>query len=241
MNSPVSDVVGVKPIKEGRPVGYKRIYVWQFPVRLFHWVTAISIVLLCATGFLIGHPLHAFYAEQAYQQYWFGWVRFVHFASAYAVIAVSGVRLYWAFAGNRYATWRNFLPLTQAQLLSMWELIKVEVLQISKSGRYHVGHNILAATSYFSLFLAFVFQTVTGLALYSRMSTLRITHVFDWTVPLMGGEANVRFWHHAFLWVFVLFMIVHVYLVFYDDYVDGGGEMSAMVSGWKFKRENNEK
>ena len=82
-------------------------------MRLFHWVAAISIFLLCVTGFLIGHPLHAFYAQEAYQQYWFGWVRFLHFACAFAVVAVSGVRLYWAFAGNQYANWRNFLPLRQ--------------------------------------------------------------------------------------------------------------------------------
>ncbi len=108
MSAPVIGAGSVKPVASERPADYKRIYVWQFPVRLFHWVTAISIVLLCATGFLIGHPLHAFYAEEAYQQYWFGWVRFIHFASAFAVVAVSGMRLYWAFAGNRYANWRNF-------------------------------------------------------------------------------------------------------------------------------------
>jgi Ni/Fe-hydrogenase 1 B-type cytochrome subunit len=241
MSTPVIGAGSVKPVANERPAGYKRIYVWQFPVRLFHWVAAIGIFLLCATGFLIGHPLHAFYAQQAYQQYWFGWVRFIHFASAFAVVAVSGVRVYWAFAGNRYANWKNFLPLTRAKWISIWELLNVEVLQIRKSGRYHVGHNILAATSYFFLFLAFIFQTVTGFALYSGMSGLRVTHIFDWIVPLMGGDANVRFWHHAFLWIFVLFMMVHVYLVFYDDYVEGGGEMSAMVSGWKFKRDDSEK
>lgn len=157
------------------------------------------------------------------------------------MVAVSGLRLYWAFVGNQYANWRNFLPLTRAQWLSIWELINVEVLQIKKTGRYHVGHNIMAATSYFFLLLAFVFQTATGFALYSSMSTLRLAHIFDWIVPLFGGDANVRFWHHAFLWIFVLFMIVHVYLVFYDDYVEAGGEMSAMVSGWKFKRDEREK
>jgi len=241
MSTPVIDAGSVKPVEGERPADYKRIYVWQFPVRLFHWVAAIGVFLLCATGFLIGHPLHAFYAQQAYQQYWFGWVRFIHFVSAFAVVAVSFVRLYWAFVGNRYSTWRNFVPLTRSQWHSIWELVNVEVLQIKRTGRYHVGHNMLAATSYLFLFLAFVFQTVTGFALYSSMSGLRVTHIFDWIVPLFGGDANVRFWHHALLWMFVLFIIVHVYLVFYDDYVEAGGEMSAMVSGWKFKRDDREK
>lgn len=240
MSTPVIGAATVKPVAHERPADYKRIYVWEFPVRLFHWVTALSIVLLCVTGFLIGHPLHAFYAREAYQQYWFGWMRVIHFTSAFVLVAVSVVRLYWAFRGNQYASWRNFIPLTRAQRQSIWELVTVEVLQIKKYGRYHVGHNAMAAFSYFILFLAFLFQTVTGLALYASMSDARLTHLFNWVVPLMGGDANVRFWHHAVLWVFVLFIIVHVYLVFYDDYVEGGGEMSAMVSGWKFKRDKRE-
>jgi len=36
------------------------------------------------------------------------------------------------------------------------------------------------------------------------------------------------------MWFFILFTIVHVYLVFYHDYVEGHGVMSSMVGGWKF-------
>jgi Ni/Fe-hydrogenase 1 B-type cytochrome subunit len=241
MSTPVIGAATVKPVANERPVEYRRIYVWQVPVRLFHWVTALSIVGLCLTGFLIGYPLDVFYSAQAYLQYYFGWVRFIHFTCAFVLVAVSLLRLYWAVAGNRYANWRNFLPLTKSQRMDIWELISVEMLQIKKHGSYHVGHNAMAALSYFFMFLAFLFQTVTGLALYAGMSNAWITHMFNWVVPLMGGDANVRFWHHAFLWIFVCFVIVHVYLAIYDDYVEGRGEISAMVGGWKFKRDDREK
>ena len=36
------------------------------------------------------------------------------------------------------------------------------------------------------------------------------------------------------MWFFIVFTIVHVYLVFYHDYVEGHGVMSSMVGGWKF-------
>ena len=62
------------------PVEYRRVYVWELPVRAYHWINAIALVLLCVTGYLIGAPIRAFYAAEAYQQYWFGWVRFIHFA-----------------------------------------------------------------------------------------------------------------------------------------------------------------
>ncbi len=44
----------------------------------------------------------------------------------------------------------------------------------------------------------------------------------------------VRHWHHVMMWFFVVFSIVHVYLVFYHDYVEGRGVTSSMVGGWKF-------
>ena len=36
------------------PLIFKRYYVWELPVRICHWVTALCILLLTITGFLIG-------------------------------------------------------------------------------------------------------------------------------------------------------------------------------------------
>ena len=61
-----------------QPIPYRRVYVWEFPVRLYHWVNAACVVALGVTGYLIGNPLAISYSSEAYQQYWFGWVRFIH-------------------------------------------------------------------------------------------------------------------------------------------------------------------
>ena len=50
----------------------------------------------------------------------------------------------------------------------------------------------------------------------------------------MGGDFAVRQWHHMAMWFFVLFAMIHVYLVFYHDYVEGRGVISSMAGGWKF-------
>jgi Ni/Fe-hydrogenase 1 B-type cytochrome subunit len=60
--------------------------------------------------------------------------------------------------------------------------------------------------------------------------------LFNWVVPLLGGDAGVRFWHHTFLWFFVTFVIVHIYLSFYHDYIEGRGTVSSIIGGWKFDR-----
>jgi Ni/Fe-hydrogenase 1 B-type cytochrome subunit len=105
-----------------------------------------------------------------------------------------------------------------------------------------VGHNALANFSYFLLFLAFLFQTATGFAMYSAMSDAWLPSMFAWVVPLMGGDFAVRQWHHLAMWFFIVFTVVHVYLVFYHDYVEGRGVLSSMAGGWKFveKKENEE-
>ncbi len=73
------------------------------------------------------------------------------------------------------------------------------------------------------------------------MSNSWLPQMFTWIVPLMGGELGVRFWHHLFLWFFVTFIIVHIYLAFYHDYIEGRGTVSSIIGGWKFDRERSKK
>ena len=100
---------------------FNRVYVWEFPVRLYHWVNAVTVCVLAVTGFIIGNPTSVSFAGEAYQQYWFGWVRFLHFASAYVFTFNFLMRIYWGFVGNRYARWQNFIPHRAAQLRESWE------------------------------------------------------------------------------------------------------------------------
>lgn len=217
---------------------FNRIYVWELPVRIYHWVNALCVLSLIVTGYLIGNPLAISYSNEAYQQYWFGTVRFVHFVSAFVFFFNFLVRIYWGFVGNRYARWTNFIPHYAGQIREAWEVLKVDILQTEPRGRISIGHNALAGMIYFLSFLIFLFQSFTGFALYSSMSTSFLPGLFAWVVPLMGGDMAVRWWHHTAMWFFVVFAIIHVYLVFYHDYVEGRGTTSSMVGGWKFERED---
>ncbi len=218
---------------------YRRVYVWEFPVRLYHWVNAICIVVLSVTGYIIGKPFALEYSTEAYQQYWFGTIRFLHFVSAFIFFFNFLVRIYWGFVGNQYADWRNFIPLKKKQWQEIWEVLKVDILQKDVTEHISIGHNALAGLIYFISFLIFLFQAFTGFALYSSMSSSFLPRLFSWVVPLMGGDFAVRQWHHMFMWFFIVFAIIHVYLVFYHDYVEGRGTTSSMVGGWKFEKEEN--
>jgi len=213
---------------------YARVYVWEQPVRWFHWINAVTIIVLGATGWLIANP-PAFMSEgEASFNYWFGEVRFIHFAAAYVFTANFAFRLYWSFVGNKYAKWRNFFPLKRQQLRQIGDVLKVDILQSTQKPVHTLGHNSMAYFTYAGTGLLTVFQIVSGFALYAPMSESWFPALFTWVVPLFGSEFSLRIFHYAVMWAFTVFTIIHVYLVFYHDYVEGHGVLSSMVGGWKF-------
>jgi Ni/Fe-hydrogenase 1 B-type cytochrome subunit len=212
----------------------KKIYVWELPVRFYHWLNALCVVILCVTGYLIGNPLAIQNASEASFSYWFGTVRFIHFVAAFIFFFNFLYRIYWGFVGNKYAQWRNFIPLKKEQWQGMLRVLKIDILQMKSRPLKTLGHNSLASFTYFLTFLAFMFQSITGFGMYAAMSDSFLPRMFKWIVPLMGGDLAVRQWHHMFMWFFIIFSMVHVYLVFYHDYVEGRGTISSMAGGWKF-------
>jgi Ni/Fe-hydrogenase 1 B-type cytochrome subunit len=212
------------------------VYVWEFPVRLFHWINALCVIVLCISGFAVGHPVAIQFAGEASRQYWFGTMRFAHFAAAYIWIVVAGLRLYWGFVGNEYVRFRNFLPLRKEQWKEIRAVLSVDILQVWKGATFSVGHNALAGLAYVIGFAAFLFQALLGFGMYAATSKGWFAQLFTWVVPLLGGDFRVRLLHHSMMWFFVTFAIVHVYLSAYHDYVEATGTMSSMIGGWKFVR-----
>ena len=117
---------------------------------------------------------------------------------------------------------------------NLWVVIRTDILGVVVHPLDFVGHNPLAAMSYSGVFLLSVFQIATGFALYAPMSSSRIPQLFLWVTPLFGSDATMRLWHHGATWAFVVFVIIHVYLVMYHEVVEASGEVSSMVGGSRF-------
>ena len=88
--------------------GTHPIYVWEAPVRVWHWAMAIAMAVMIVTGFLIGAPLTANIGD-TWSTYDFGYVRLAHFVAGIVFTGLFVYRLYWAAVGNRYAR-MIFLP-----------------------------------------------------------------------------------------------------------------------------------
>jgi len=220
-------------------ISIRRVYVWQTPVRFYHWLNALVVVTLAITGYIIGSPPAIQSGSEASFDYWFGTVRFIHFLAAFLFFFNFLFRIYWGFAGNEYAKWHNFIITTKKQWNELLRVLKIDVFQQKGEPIESIGHNALAGLTYFISFLAFLFQCMTGFGMYSAMSHAWLPNMFAWVVPFMGGDFAVRQWHHVMMWFFIIFSMIHVYLVFYHDYVEGRGVISSMAGGWKFIEKKN--
>ena len=69
-------------IQQGATI--KAVYVYEAPVRLWHWINALSITVLAITGYFIGSPLPTQPGE-ASAHFLMGYIRFAHFAAGYAL------------------------------------------------------------------------------------------------------------------------------------------------------------
>jgi Ni/Fe-hydrogenase 1 B-type cytochrome subunit len=216
------------------------VYVYEAPVRIWHWVMVLAMVALAVTGYLIGQPLPAIGGE-AYESYFFAWVRLVHFIAAWVFTIGFVVRLYWAFVGNHHARSIFLPPFTSgAWWRGMFSQMRYYLFLKDESDLW-VGHNPLAQAAMFFMFtLGTVFIVVTGFALYAQQWGWGQVPMalFGWVFVLFGDPQTVRTLHHLAMWYLLLFAVVHVYMVFREDVMSGESVVGTMISGIRlFKRE----
>lgn len=204
-----------------------RIYVWQIPVRVTHWLTFGSIMVLSVTGGYIADPFLIPPGGSVMTV-----MRFVHMVAAFTFVSSGLFRTYWWFAGNRFARWTAFVPVTGAQRAELGHQLGWYLL-LRKDAPRVLGHNALAAGSYLLVYLGFAAQTVTGFALAGANGSEPWATLFGW-VPLLLGVQGVRLLHHMIMWLILAFMVHHVYSALLVDHVERNGLMSSIFSGFKF-------
>lgn len=222
------------PSVDGGFPRFERIYVWERPVRIAHWVNAACLLVLFLTGLYIATPILSASGE-AYEQFFMARMRQIHFIAAYVFIVFFLLRVVWFFFGNPYArsgfpyVWR--VSWWKDLGRQLWDYIRLDF------GTPHLGHNSLAGLSYtiFIIGLGWA-QIFTGLAMYGESNPGGFWDTtFGWIIPLMGGSFQVHMWHHLFAWGFVVFVILHIYIVILDSRQYRNGLVSSMITGNKFK------
>ncbi len=209
------------------------VYVYEAPVRIWHWVNAFAIFTLALTGYFIGSPLPSVPGE-ASANFLMGYIRFTHFAAGQVLAVFLLLRIYWAFVGNVHARQIFYVPFWKGQYWKeWWHEVKWYTFLTSKPKKY-VGHNPLAQFTMFLVFtLPLVFMVVTGFALYSEGAGRDSWEyaLFGWVFSIFPNSQDLHTYHHLGMWVILLFVMVHIYVAVREDIMSRQSIISSMISG----------
>jgi Ni/Fe-hydrogenase 1 B-type cytochrome subunit len=166
--------------------------------RILHEIIMVSILLLIVTGFYIHRP---FVGGGGFLMVM---TRGVHFFFAAILIIATVARIVSMFVG-RDRDWRSFIP-TGADFKLLPRTINYYAY-ISKEPELKKKYNPLQMISYCLAFILIVFQIVSGLALKYPDGA------FSWfNYGWFNNEIQVRMAHFVVTWLFVMFLMIHVYL-----------------------------
>ncbi|MBI5718043.1 MAG: Ni/Fe-hydrogenase, b-type cytochrome subunit [Burkholderiales bacterium] len=211
------------------------IYVYEAPVRLWHWINALTVTVLAVTGYFIGQPLPTMPGE-ASDYYVLGTIRFVHFAAGYVLAVGLLARAYWALVGNHHARELFTVPLARA---AYWREVRAMLAWyafLRPRPNQYVGHNPMARLAmFFGFLLLTIFMIFSGFALYAEGSGAGSWQdtLFGWVIPLFGSSLQVHNLHRLGLWAMVVFVILHVYAAIREDIMSRQSMVSTMISGYR--------
>ena len=211
------------------------IYVYEVPVRIWHWIHALAITTLVVTGYFIANPLPSLSGE-ASDHFLMGNIRLVHFIAAFVFAVGLFVRFYWAIVGNEYSR-ELVLPAlwSGAWWKRVWHEVKFYAFATRKISK-NPGHNPLAQFFLWAINVVLaLFMVCTGFALYSQGTGdgSWADTLFGWVFVIEPSSQTVRMWHLMGMWLMLLFIIIHIYIVIRADFVSRQNSISVMLDGWR--------
>ncbi|WP_310634321.1 Ni/Fe-hydrogenase, b-type cytochrome subunit [Paraburkholderia sp.] len=212
------------------------VYVYQAPVRLWHWLTVLAVIVLTGTGFLIGKPVLPTLSGEASAHFMMGWLRFAHFTAGYVLAVGLVFRACWAFFGNHFSREMFLVPIWDPQ---WWRELFYEFrwyLFLARYPKKYVGHNPLGQLAMFGFFIVAVLMCVSGFALYGEGLGTKswASYTFGWVISLVGENSlALHGWHRLGMWSIVLFVMIHVYAAIREDIMSKQSMISTMISGFR--------
>ncbi len=212
---------------------YQRVKIWGVLLRLFHWAFALSILTLLVTGYYIHNPFALGPWPGVPTTFIMAKIRLFHFIAGYIFISALIVRSYLLIFGNRFERFTDFIPCTPRNLKRLWHTIKAYLY--FEPHESHGGHNPLAGTVYLAIIILGFFLGLSGLfLLYPESRTWA-----HWGFVVFGTQQIARMFHYFLFWVFFIFVLVHLYLVIWNDLFGSEAIISSIFSGRKFLKKKD--
>jgi Ni/Fe-hydrogenase 1 B-type cytochrome subunit len=210
--------------------GMVPLYVWEWPVRITHWVIFLAIVVLTVTGYYLYDP---FIISRGNRAFLMATMRFIHEIAGFVFIAGLLVRAYWFFVGNKWARWREFVPVGRRR----WHDFMGQLgyyLFLRRKPPFTIGHNPLAGATYTVVYFLMLVEALTGLALYNHVLGSKTLGFFINWLPWLISIRYLRAIHFFIMLALWAFFIHHVYSAILIGIEERSGLVGSIFSGYKF-------
>lgn len=212
------------------------VYVYEFPVRLWHWTIVACIFTLFVTGHYIGKPPQTLTGDPT-KLFYFGYLIMAHYIAAMILCVAMLCRIIWAFFGNPVSRQIFILKIWQK---SWWQGMLDDIkwyLFINKSPAIRMGHNPLAQAGMFVCVVAIIFMCLTGLGIYQAKGYYAIPHLFKFMEDFVywhgGNGLDLVVWHRMGMVILVAFVMIHIYMVIREEIMGKTTMISTMVNGYR--------
>ncbi|NVK31029.1 MAG: cytochrome b/b6 domain-containing protein [Gammaproteobacteria bacterium] len=137
-----------------------RILIWDIPTRVFHWLLAVSFV-----GAYLTAETEKF--------------RNLHLALGYTMLGLIVFRIFWGFAGTRYARFSSFR-------FGIGD-VKTYLQSLLSSPKHYLGHNPAGALAIFALMSLAVLTPLVGIALYFEVGGYSLEELWEESHEMLGN------------------------------------------------------
>jgi thiosulfate reductase cytochrome b subunit len=202
-------------------------------VRLTHWLNAIFLVGMIASGLQIYNAYTHFGIRgnllpvpnpldgNAVPQWarlggWLAGGLNWHFFLAWPFVITGLVYVGFLFASGE---WRSLI--FRPRDIPAAAQMQLYYLHLRKEHPAQGKHNALQKAAYTFIVILGAISVLSGFAVYKPVQ-------LSWLTAAFGGYELARYWHFVAVWLFIGFTLVHIALVFLVD----PGSLRAIITGW---------
>lgn len=201
-------------------------------IRIWHWLNALTVVILAVTGYFIGVPPPSAIGDTS-TLYVMGWIRFLHLAFGYIFALLSLMRLWLVFVEGGISH-QLFIPAVWRKVWLEGFIRQIQWNLLLKGPLRYIGLNPLANTAMLFMFvIPGAILIITGFAMYAEVTGHDSWQyaLFGWVTMLFGNSLDLHVIHRLAMWVMVWFAMVHIYIAVREDILSRQTVISTMLSG----------